>query len=336
MSKKQTIQYYSELAKSRNHTLISVSNPDTPSQGGVTIHCNCCNTDFKTSARSYKSSINGCPVCKALISSKTWKGKARILTPEESEKRTTYKKWVNETRKKRQEAYNHIQSREDLIKHLRLNNNIYNQFILDKLENPPPPGKMTEIHHIIPKHAGGPLKKWNEVVLTLEDHQKAHELRWAVYQEVSDLKATQFRKENASAETYKNIKAFKRGDETRKVKRTGIYEPGASARGGIKGGRVKSEAKDLSHQSKMSPEVYKILYQGSTWKHDKTNIIVKFGPEEVLTMPQLKDRLASVLPKGCSDKDALNASKAVNVTSNLAKVIKSERKSAYGWKLLGL
>lgn len=47
-------------------------------------------------------------------------------------------------------------------------------------------------HHIIPRHAGGPDKSWNMVMLTTLDHQKAHELRFEVYQEKGDSDAARF------------------------------------------------------------------------------------------------------------------------------------------------
>ena len=67
MTAKKDVQSFKDLTKSRNHTLVNVTNPDTPAQGNLVIACNTCNTTFTTSAKSYQNARKtGCPNCKAI------------------------------------------------------------------------------------------------------------------------------------------------------------------------------------------------------------------------------------------------------------------------------
>lgn len=349
MSKKLTFEDFENLANDRQHTLISVSNQDVPSQGTLTIKCNTCNQTFTTSAKSYKNARKaGCPNCKAKKISELWGNKPRSLTPEQYERKVAKKKHIEKAKEEKTKLFTGMQNRPDLINYLEGEANEYSRFILERIFNPPPAkADNIEVHHVIPRHAGGPDEKWNLIRLTVQDHFEAHVIRARVYNEQGDKLAIQLgstppfpseskKGDGADLDSSKRFKAeskIKTGDATRKKQGTGIYAEGVSAKGGRIGGAVKSEVKDLSYQALMSDAVRKALYEGSSWVH-KTGAKCKVAPEEAKTMPQLLKLLAAALPLDCKDRERLeNIKNPANVTSLLAKVIKGERNSTYGWKL---
>nr|YP_007890150.1 putative site-specific DNA endonuclease [Pleodorina starrii]YP_007890196.1 putative site-specific DNA endonuclease [Pleodorina starrii]AFY64421.1 putative site-specific DNA endonuclease [Pleodorina starrii]AFY64462.1 putative site-specific DNA endonuclease [Pleodorina starrii] len=357
MSIKKTIQFYADLADGRGHELVSVSNTETPSQGTVTIFCKNCNNKFTTSAVSYQNARKtGCPNCKAKAVQEFWTGKSRTKSPEETAKQAVIIKHKQKLRKEKSLAYANLQGPEDLKQKLLSEPNPYNDFIVTHLDKPVV-GKLTEgstpltlkgleadevgpllgkakleKHHIIPLHAGGPDVPWNLIYLTPEDHIKAHELRALVYNEPGDRYAVRLRG-NGTNLSERRLEANRLGDQTRFEQGTGIYAPGASAKGGRIGGAVKSHLKDLKHASKMTDVVSSALYEGSRWKHQKTGVVVTIKPQTVFTLPQLVDKLIEALPS-CPDKDLLSQAQTTTITCNLARVIKKQRTSAYGWTLL--
>lgn len=332
---KKTFEYFANLATNRNHTLNSVSNKDTPSKGNLEITCKTCGVTFTTSAHSYENAKkSGCSNCKAIKTSDDWKGKPRVITPEQAEKNQRKNDAKNKYLEEKRKSFAHITNRDDLIKYLKSENNEYTNFILDRIEHPPQ-ADATNIkrHHIIPRHAGGSNKQWNLMPLTKEDHFKAHEIRARVYNEEGDKMAIHFGSPEGTDNGPEDVKSYRTGNTTRKNDGTGIYGPGVAQKGGKIGGAVKSEKKDLSHSSKMSAPVRDALYKGSSWKH-RTGVILNVAAEEALTMPQLVKLLAEALPPDCEDHEKLTRdTEPVNITSALSKVIKKERPSAYGWSL---
>ncbi len=181
-------------------------------------------------------------------------------------------------------------------------------------------------------HEGGPDTGWNLIPLTAENHLRAHEIRAEVYKEAGDINASRLRGEQDITLRERRLKAARLGDTTRRQQESGIYAPGASSKGGQIGGRVQSFLKDLGHESKMTEPVKKTLREGSVWEH-KTGVRVELGPNEVNTLPQLVFQLIEALPHG-EDRVQLKASNTTNVTSNLGRVIKGQRKTTYGWSLV--
>lgn len=338
MTQKKTLKNYQDLAKSRNHEVISMSDTKTPSNGDITILCKTCNNQFTTSAKSYTNAQKtGCPACKKVISSNTWRGRARTNTPEQAQRNLKIKQHIEETRKEKGKEFEAIKNQEDLkaklLNELYLPNgekNAYNAFILDRFDNPVI-GELMEEHHILPKHAGGPDVEWNLISLTPEDHVEAHALRASVYNEAGDKNVIKFRSKTSNI-TEQLLKAKALGDQTRREQGTGIYAPGMSAKGGSVGGSVKSEKKDLKQSTKMTTPVYNALYNGSRWKHEKTGTEVIIEPNTVFTLPNLVKKLLEALPP-CDDKTTLTNAKISTATSNLARVIKQERLTSYGWSI---
>lgn len=333
MSAKKTIQFYADLASSRNHSLIRVENSTTPSQGTLTIHCKTCNNHFTTSAKSYQNAKkSGCSNCKRKLIQGFWTGRSRTQSPEETSTKARIKQHKEETRKRKSFSYVGLTNSQSLKEFLMRDKNPYNEFIIAKIENPVV-GKYTEKHHIIPLHAGGPDVGWNLIPLTPEDHIRAHELRAQVYNEQGDLDCIKFKGDSSKDLTERRLQSIKTGDTVRRKEGTGIYAEGVSAKGGRIGGTVKNIAKDLSHKTKMTEKVRNALYQGSTWKHEETGIELVIQPDTVFTLSQLLEKLTIVLPDG-KHKDLLTQAVRSTAVSNLSRVIKQERKKAYGWSIL--
>lgn len=80
-----------------------------------------------------------------------------------------------------------MKSREAILKHLHNEPNPHNLYVLELLQRIPPKdqGKFYK-HHIIPCHAGGEERKYNEVLVTKKEHWEVHLLRLEAYQEAKD------------------------------------------------------------------------------------------------------------------------------------------------------
>jgi RNA polymerase subunit RPABC4/transcription elongation factor Spt4 len=333
MSHKKTKDFYIELAQSRNHNIIVFQNNETPASGTLTIQCNTCGIEFTTTAKSYVNARKtGCPNCKRIATSKQWKGKTRSLTPEQAAKKDSIRAYKQKTRLEKAQQYASLKNREDLELFLKQENNAYTLFILECIKNPVQSDRVEE-HHIIPLHAGGPNVEWNLISLTPETHFEAHRIRAEVYKETGDINAFRLRGEQSVDLIARRIAATRSGDNTRKQEGSGIYAPGVSSKGGKIGGRVKSVKKDLGHKTKMSNQVKELLDRGSTWDHVNTNCSVTIPAKAVHTLPQLVNILVKALPLGV-DREQLTKANMTTVTSNIARVIKGQRPTAYGWKLV--
>lgn len=339
-----TIEHFRELARERNHELISVSNETVPRAGNLTIHCNTCGQTFTASAHSYQNARRtGCPSCRTI----TARNQIPYPRPQRSEEERAEARRASRARQNARRAllssrYDHIGNRNDLRNYLISENNVYSAFILEKLSSPPPqrdenPAGGTEVHHIIPRHAGGPDSQWNLIELTRQDHVRAHELRYEAYNETGDASFLRSVRENPSInpDRARTRRANnERGAQQRRAERTGIHAEGASAAGGRASSARPSQQRRLSHQNQMAPEVRAALYEGSVWYHAPTNTSLEVPPNQVLTLSELKDTFIRALPEGDADRERLaTTANNVNVTSNIRKVIMGQRQTAYGWRL---
>jgi hypothetical protein len=127
----------------------------------------------------------------------------------------------------------------------------YDSFI-GTLKSKAPAGPAVQKHHIVPLHAGG-LKIGETVLCPIEDHAKAHEIRYAVYGAKADKIAAAFiRGQTAEAikhrselivETNKrrNNGFFIRGKKKRRWGWECIYKAISSEAGEDKGSPERSE-----------------------------------------------------------------------------------------------
>lgn len=285
MTKKLTFQNFADLALSRNHLLLNISDPITPSNGSLTIHCNTCNETFTSTARSYKNSRKtGCTNCKKINTSLFWTGRSRaplihvpFSDPKEKvlENKPVKKKSKNILLKIAkaiyfiQEDFKNIKNKEDLVIYLTNNPNSYNNFILDKLQNEHLllPSTVKERHHIIPKHAGGLDDPWNLIYLSSTDHVKAHELRAEVYKETGDLLCINMRNKNGLSAEEALLMRIKASHKASRDNKTGFNSSVQQSINGKKGGKVQTLNKIAKYREKLSTPVREGLSNGLRFEH---------------------------------------------------------------------
>nr|YP_009184965.1 putative HNH homing endonuclease [Hafniomonas laevis]ALO63087.1 putative HNH homing endonuclease [Hafniomonas laevis] len=324
MVKKLTREDFRELAKTRQHSLISVENEGTPSKGKIVIFCNVCGTEFSIDASKYKrAKTSACPICNQQKPNVQKRSSSAITKSDEKIKQN----------------YDFITNSSDFRTYLLGENNVYTRFLLEKLDHPIEKSENTQIHHMIPKHANGPDSKWNRITLTKADHIKAHKLRYEVYHEFGDYNYLRTVNANIPLNPEYELRIaqmLKKADETRQEEKTGIYADGVSAKGGRASAAKASKQRDYSHQAHMSVDVRTALYTGSIWLHKETGIRLVVKPQQAITLTELKNLFIEALPD--ANKDRITLSKAQHhkdVTSAISKVIRRDgRKTAYGWALV--
>ncbi len=236
--------------------------------------------------------------------------------------------------------------------YLEKENNEYTRYILQKLQNPKSNraksfnGEKTQIHHIIPKHAGGKNNYFNRILLTVSEHQMAHAIRYSVYKEFGDYNVSYMNKLTGtelvpfSDEYEKQLEEQrKRGSETQKQKQIGIFSLGAAKRAGqISGQQPPTLTKKLGSAKNRTEKTRNLLnITGSKWTHVETGIKVTVEPSPYTEMRNIKDALAAALPSGHPDRLKLESSTGKAGTTqinNIAKFIngaKGRGNSVYGF-----
>lgn len=192
---KTPFQHSSELCSRRSHQLISLSGIADGSgkiaKGKITFFCQNCEEEITTTVASYFASKTntvsaGCRNCKKIHAKKR-----------EAEKNANRDKGLKPTRRKARVWTNHspLKSREALLQHLHAEPNPHNLYVLELIRKEPckvkqqlSPNNSEKFfrHHIIPCHAGGEERKYNEVLVTEKEHWEVHLLRLEVYQEAKD------------------------------------------------------------------------------------------------------------------------------------------------------
>lgn len=178
--------HYSEICLSRNHQLISLSGMTDGSgkvaKGKITFFCKNCEEEITTTVASYNASKMmtvsfGCRNCK------------KIHAEKREAKKYPYKD-LKFTRRKPRVWTKHspLKSREAILQHLQADPNPHNLYVLELMHRTPPndQGKLYR-HHIIPCHAGGEERKYNEVLVTQTEHWEVHLLRLEAYHEAKDV-----------------------------------------------------------------------------------------------------------------------------------------------------
>ena len=240
-----------------NGSLISVSNSTYVMSGTITIKCHC-GCLFTTTAKSYFNSQNGCPDCKRKNTSKQWLGTTRKTPEEKAQTKVDSRRRRREKMMDQSSPYGKIKNKEDLIRYLESNRNLYNDFMLECIEREKTMPSITSDgslkgHHIIPLFAGGCNQTWNLVHVTLEEHEKAHQLRYDVYQEHGDKLALRFFKGWTPSKEELQKERRKLGLETQKKQKKGRFSPQQQAASGRIGGTIQTPAKLLKYKEKQGP-----------------------------------------------------------------------------------
>jgi hypothetical protein len=303
MSYKLTYNQFMVESEERGHMLIDVSNPKHIREGTLTAIC-ANNHRFTVPVKSYRAcrknaqgSKNGCPECKKNKTSQFWKGRVR---KESQEIRSSSK--VIKKKKPLNAIFMEVKNRQTLLSFLKNNENTYNSFIIQKIEEEELlivkkqkfPEIIVQSHHIIPLHTGGPDEKWNLVQLELNDHIIAHRLRFEVYNEDGDERFLRFVDKNLNTNYF-----------PKKV-----------------------------HKNQVPPIIRKKLQEGTFWAHPEFNNVLEIPPNAVELPSELYAFLLQYVPK-CSDayKDLVLTTKT-SFSKGICRVLKKEGKSVRKWKLV--
>jgi hypothetical protein len=190
-----------------------------------------------------------------------------------------------------------------------------------------------EIHHIVPKHAGGTEEKSNKILLSLKDHTWAHLFRYFQYGQLGDCFAYLMRQNsNEDIAKLRTQYIIEKNKENKILFWDPIWQSKQGLKGGQKGGRAKTERQYQARQkvgqkygkkvgiSRQKPELKEHLKREWCWIYKESQNEVWTKPCETFT--DLVDQLNKQIPGSIK-----------NVTSFI-KVFYGERKQLYGWKLI--
>lgn len=206
--KKTTIEELKQVAKERNHTLIEYTpnerRAETVTQHSrVTLYCQQCQYTWETRLQTYltRTAVSGgCRQCfNNNIQDRDVYPKSPFALQDTTIDRPPRRVGQKILRQVFANGpYGFMQTREDLIQYLEDNTNDHNTYALGLVQRDTDfPKKRAELpvgqysfHHVIPLHAKGSPDQWNIIYVTKEEHHKIHELRYLVYQDPKDKKAT--------------------------------------------------------------------------------------------------------------------------------------------------
>lgn len=307
MTKKHTVQYFEAKAAERNLKVIKLEGYKGMRKSSIGLQCLTCETCFDFSCNWFLSTTKpGCLVCK-----------------KNNNKLSLKKEFVE------------IQSEDSLNRFLKENRNSYNDFIVSCLENKSEKNLdnvVYQTHHIIPNHCGGSHKSWNTVKLTMAEHVFAHQLRWETYKNQNDFLALRFMQSQFNTKQLLAERS-KLSHKVQKQLQIGRWNSKSQRSLGKKGGSKQTEAKKEMYKQKLSDPVKALLSKKSIWKH-KTNITeTVFETNQFCLVVELLENLIHATEDIKSREQMQNTNKT-NATGLLARVIKKQRKSCYGWQIV--
>jgi hypothetical protein len=190
--------------------------------------------------------------------------------------------------------YAHIQSREQLKKHLRQENSSYSQQMLSyvKQEEQNPEQSLDERHHILPFHDGGPDLPWNMVQVSFTEHTQAHQLRYDCFQQPGDELSVRFLLGTESADVHRARARL--GHETMRREKIGFYNSDVARELGKRGGGKKTPKREESYTKRASSEFKRLLSKTLVFTHLEQNLEITFAPNTFERTSQIK---ASLLEK---------------------------------------
>lgn len=227
-----------------------------------------------------------------------------------------------------------IKNSNDLIKYLEKENNSYSIFILDKIKAQNENNSFMcrskgEFHHILPKHSGGPDEKWNLVLLSIEDHAKAHKLRYQCYNQLADEYATRLKENSASIDFVRARQEL--GRETMRQKGIGFYNLVLQKELGSRP-KNHTEQREEFYQKHIKDNYKKIFEKSICFRHSVLNIEISSKPYQFARTGHIQSFLVSALTEGSAEQ--LNLEKDSNFTSGINRVLKGWRKSYKSWFII--
>jgi hypothetical protein len=234
-----------------------------------------------------------------------------------------------------------ITNKETLLVFLKTNPNIYNDFVLEKIETESETLNQARIHnlaieghHIIPKGIGGPDEDWNLVNLTVEDHTTAHRLRYDVYQYAGDMLAVNLRVNPASCTQEAILARISLSHESSRKNQTGFWSSEQQAINRRKGGTKQTASKRAKYIEKLSPIIREKFQHIMIWSHPdlKQNLVLLPNTVE-LTIDLLPIFLAALPPTSPFRKNLQKISNK-SFSSALSKVLLGKRNHYLQFRLL--
>lgn len=298
--KKTTILEVQAVALSRNHQLLyyergSVDPNTIPQQSYIGLRCLTCNNEWKTKLQVYlgrTSPHGGCRQCyNNNVQNKELYPNSPCLPKPDIEGRPKRRAGKEVQRQAHLNGqFGLIQNRQNLISYLKENPNEHNDFALELIQRDEERKRnKTSIdrsqysnHHVIPLHAQGSPDSWNIIAVTKAEHDKIHRLRYKVYQEIDDLKAT-FGTASDLASTTNSTMESSMDDSTEKPKR------------------------ELANLNKRTEETIRAIEKGMVWTH-KDGYEEVIPPNDVSTVNEIRARLINALPVGHVDRSRMEQS----------------------------
>ena len=205
---------------------------------------------------------------------------------------------------------------------------------MERYLNPRPRSLSGELHHIIPKHAGGGDPEWNLIYLSVEDHVEAHRLRLEVYNEAGDWLAMRFYT-NPNMTTKEAQQArIEASHKAQQENRSGFWDPIQQAINGRRGGTVQTDAKieqsikkqtEVTSTTLSNPMLFEVIATGEKFMVQANTIRL---------LDEFRPIFLKYLPEGENKKRLAQTAKS-NFTSSLARIFNGTRNKTYGIRLLG-
>jgi hypothetical protein len=335
--KKITIQELKEIVCKREHDLLVWTpgqvNPNTvPKHSRISIHCLKCGNKWDTKVGCYisrKTLSGGCRKCYDINqqNEKIYPNSPCRAKPEVADR--PKRRALKEVKRKANlnGPFGFIKNREDLINYLKNNKNVHNDYVFNLVlrdeENKKNKSKKASLaaslglnksslssHHVIPLHARGSPDRWNIILVTKTEHDKIHKLRYEVYRDPHDLKATY-----ATTSDLKRWNNLPSSCEKQKVKPNfGVL--------------------------RRSPEITQAIEKGMHWKHEDGYEII-IPPNSVSTVLEIQSLLINSLPIEHKARNRMESNKSsqiyirgplVKIVSSIgAEQLKKSFKKAYGF-----
>lgn len=225
---------------------------------------------------------------------------------------------------------------------------------------PPEEKRLTEIHHINPKHNDGLDEPGNLVRVTIDDHLTAHWLRWKTYGQRGDKIAVLRRLGQTLEARAEHLKALvemqQRNRELKLGRFNSEYQQQRGKEGGAKGGSANTEAQRKARQkvgqtygvivgeSNQGEELKAFLPHFSLWGFSEK---AYYNP--LIPVPERKDEIffliepkrsfatiARVLRRCVPEMIARDGTLVPTIKHNTSlQGLLGRKKSVYGWRLVG-
>lgn len=296
--KKTTIQEVQVIVQKRNHQLLffergRVNSNTIPQQSYIHVRCLICNHEWKTRLQVYleRTSIHGgCRQCynNNVQNAELYPNSPCIPRPDilGRPKRRAGKEVLRQAHLNGQFGF--IRNRQYLIDFFRKNPNEHNDFALEVIQRDEErkqnktsiDKRQFSSHHLIPLHAQGSPESWNIILLTKAENDKIHRLRYKLYQEAGDLKATFATASDLASAT------------TSSMESSVDYS---------------TKESNIANLQRRTPETLRAIEKGMVWTHtDGYEEVIL--PNDVKTVEEIFLRLINALPVGHVDRSRMEQS----------------------------